>query len=73
MGESVAFYVKDMTCGHCERTVREALAEHFPDAVVDIDLGSNMVVVTNVVEEDEAKEAEAAIRDAGYNPVLMGQ
>lgn len=72
MGESIAYYVEDMTCGHCEQTVREALVKHFPDAVIDIDLGTHMIVVANMVMENQAKAAESAIRDAGYNPVLMG-
>lgn len=72
MADSAAFYVDDMTCGHCERTVREALVEHFPDAVIDIDLGTHMVVVANMTADGDTKAAEAAIRDAGYSPVLMG-
>ena len=64
MTESATFYVEDMTCGHCERTVREALAEHLPGALVTINLGAHLVQV-----EGDAKQAEAALREAGYTPV----
>lgn len=57
------FTVTDMTCGHCEKTVRAALAEALPGATVTIDLPSHKVTV----EGDKAK-AEDAIREAGYTP-----
>jgi copper chaperone len=66
MTNTSEFYVEDMTCGHCERTVREALAQHLPGADVSVDLGSHHVRVNG-----DAKTAEAAIRDAGYTPVLV--
>lgn len=57
------FTVTDMTCGHCEKTVRAALEEALPGAAVTIDLPSHKVMV----EGDTAK-AEEAIREAGYSP-----
>lgn len=66
MAESATFYVEDMTCGHCERSVREALAQHLPGAAVTVDLGTHRVEV-----EGNAQQAEAALRDAGYTPVLV--
>ena len=57
------FSVPDMTCGHCEKTVRAALAKELPDADVSIDLTAHRVTV----EGDRAK-AEDAIREAGYSP-----
>jgi copper chaperone len=60
---TTSFTVADMTCGHCEKTVRGALEEAFPGAAVTIDLATHRVSV----EGDAAKAAEA-IREAGYSP-----
>lgn len=57
------FTVPDMTCGHCEKTVRGALAEALPGAAVAIDLPAQKVTV-----EGDAVKAEEAIREAGYSP-----
>lgn len=57
------FTVPDMTCGHCEKTVRGALAESLPGAAVSIDLATHKVTV-----EGDAATAEEAIREAGYSP-----
>ncbi|MCK8780441.1 heavy-metal-associated domain-containing protein [Rhizobium sp. NTR19] len=57
------FNVPDMTCGHCEKTVRGALEEALPGAPVTVDLGAHRVTV-----EGDAVKAEDAIREAGYSP-----
>ena len=57
------FDVPDMTCGHCEKTVRTALEEALPGAPVTVDLAAHRVVV-----EGNAGKAEEAIREAGYSP-----
>ncbi|RWX76029.1 copper chaperone [Neorhizobium lilium] len=57
------FNVPDMTCGHCEKTLRGALGEVLPDASVTVDLGAHRVTV-----EGDAVIAEDAIREAGYSP-----
>ncbi|WP_027485957.1 heavy-metal-associated domain-containing protein [Allorhizobium undicola] len=64
MTGNVEFVVDDMTCGHCEATVRKALAEGLPGAAVSIDINARTVTV-----EGDAMAAEAVIRDAGYTPV----
>lgn len=63
MSDTVTFHVPDMTCGHCEKTVRGALADVLPDAVVSVDLSTRSVSVTG-----NAQAAEEAIREAGYSP-----
>jgi copper chaperone len=63
MSDTVTFHVPDMTCGHCEKTVRGALADVLPDAVVSIDLSTHRVSVAG-----NAETAEEAIREAGYSP-----
>ncbi len=57
------FTVPDMTCGHCEKTVRGALADALPGAAVAIDLTAQKVTV-----EGDGVKAEEAIREAGYSP-----
>jgi copper chaperone len=60
---TAVFTVPDMTCGHCEKTVRGALEEALPGAAVAVDLSSKRVAV-----EGDALKAEEAIREAGYSP-----
>jgi copper chaperone len=61
----IKFKVDDMNCGHCEASIRSALAEHMPGSAVSIDLENHEVIV----DGDQAI-AEAAIREAGYEPRL---
>ena len=60
---TTVFNIPDMTCGHCEKTVRSAIEEVLPGAEVTIDLASKRVSVNG-----DAAKAEEAIRDAGYSP-----
>ncbi|KQQ58587.1 MULTISPECIES: heavy-metal-associated domain-containing protein [Rhizobium/Agrobacterium group] len=57
------FSVPDMTCAHCEKTVRGALSEALPGADVTVDLATHRVTVAG-----DADAAEAAMRDVGYSP-----
>ncbi len=61
------FNVPDMTCGHCEKSVRSALDQALPGATVTVDLDTKRVTV-----EGDAARAEEAIRDAGYTPEKAG-
>lgn len=60
---TAVFTVSDMTCGHCEKTVRGALEDVLPGAPVTIDLASHRVTI-----DGDAAKAEEAIREAGYTP-----
>ena len=64
---TTTFLIPDMTCGHCEKTLRGALTEVLPDAFVSIDLATHRLTVAG-----DASAAEAAIRDAGYSPERVG-
>lgn len=64
--ETTTFAVPDMSCGHCEATIRQALATALPGARVAVDLARHEVRV----EGDRAR-AETAIREAGYSPELV--
>lgn len=58
------FRVADMSCNHCVGAIRSALEERLPGAAVAIDLAGKTVKVGG-----DPAAAEAAIRDAGYEPV----
>ncbi|MBP8939718.1 heavy-metal-associated domain-containing protein [Agrobacterium genomosp. 3] len=64
---ATTFLIPDMTCGHCEKTLRGALTEVLPDASVSIDLATHKLTVAG-----DAATAESAIRDAGYSPERVG-
>lgn len=60
---ATTFLIPDMTCGHCEKTLRGALNEMLPGVSVSIDLNAHKLTVTG-----DAATAEEAIREAGYSP-----
>lgn len=55
--------VTGMTCGHCVRTVTEAVKEVDPTAEVEVDLGSKRV---RVESQRSAEELVRALGAAGY-------
>ncbi|WP_431938185.1 heavy-metal-associated domain-containing protein [Nocardia grenadensis] len=65
--EDRIFYVPDMTCKHCVRTIGGVL-ESMGIGVVDIDLDSKRVVAEFRSPRNRARAFEA-LRDGGYNPV----
>ncbi|MET9029228.1 heavy-metal-associated domain-containing protein [Nocardia sp. NPDC004168] len=67
--EDQVFYVPDMTCKHCVRTIGGVL-ESMDIRVVEIDLDSKRVVAEFRSPRNRARAFEA-IRDGGYNPVAQ--
>ena len=65
MAETVTINVPDMTCAHCEETIRKALSAVDSNASVEVDL-AGQVVKTTV----PAGDALAAITEAGYSPQI---
>lgn len=65
--EDQVFYVPDMTCKHCVRTIGGVL-ESMDIRVLDIGLTSKRVVAEFRSPRNRARAFEA-IRDGGYNPV----
>lgn len=57
----------DMSCSHCERAVKEAVASVAPSAAVHVNLATHRVTVEGA---DEAP-VRAALEEAGY-PALAG-
>ncbi len=61
------FNVADMTCAHCEKTIRGALSEAMPGVRVSVDLASHTVTV-----EGDGEKAVAAMEEVGYSPKRIG-
>ena len=63
----IAFEVNDMSCGHCVKTITDALKAADSGAEVHIDLARHRVEI----EPGSADAAALAgvIREAGYTPV----
>lgn len=57
------FHVSGMSCGHCVRSVTEAVQGIDPTAKVAVDLQAKTVTVNGT---GDRKRMEAAIVDAGY-------
>ncbi len=58
-----SFQVSDMTCGHCVKTITNAVHAIAPDSMVQCDVATKKVVVQG---EHNAADVESAIREAGY-------
>ena len=59
--------VEGMSCGHCEKAVKEALGELVGVSNVIVDLGAKKVEVEGTdLKDDMIKEA---IEDAGYDVI----
>jgi len=61
--------VPDMTCGHCEATIRKAVGELDPAARCDVDLGDKRVRVHSALPPSDFIEA---LEEVGYSPQLLG-
>ena len=57
------FNVQGMTCGHCERSVTNAIKQLDPQAEVRIDRPQNRVEVDSTASREKIA---AAIREEGY-------
>ena len=62
---TLKFEVQDMTCGHCVRTITEAVTSAIPDALVNADTSTHIVTIDTSASSDTI---EAIIREAGYTP-----
>lgn len=58
--------VEGMSCEHCVKTVRDAVARVAPQAQIRVDLSAATVEVEGPADR---AAVEAAIRDAGYEVV----
>ncbi len=58
------FRVPDMTCGHCEKTIKNALTEAHPEAEIKIDLEKKQLIVENLADD----RVVFLLKEVGYNP-----
>ena len=58
------FQVQGMTCGHCERAVKQAVAQIDAQATTTVDLATGRVVVHSSCTREALAQA---IREEGYN------
>ena len=65
----VAFHVNDMTCGHCASAISRAVAGIDKNARLDVRIQQKLVRIDSTAP---AGELAAAIQDAGYTPVELG-
>jgi copper chaperone len=63
------FRVDDMTCGHCVRTITEAVRAADPGAQVQADLAAHTVRIDGA--RIDAARLAAVIGEAGYSPVAI--
>lgn len=64
--KTLAFTVSDMTCGHCARTITNAVVAAYPAAKVDIDIAARRVSIDNAGDRAAVASVIAA---EGYSPV----
>lgn len=64
------FIVPDMTCGHCVKTITEAVRKVQPAALVSAQLETHHLTVEATAD---AAAIEAAIHAEGYSPQRLGQ
>lgn len=63
MAQTQTFQVQGMSCGHCEKAIKQALLQVDPQAQIDIDRNAGRVNVTS----SQAREAlQRAIAQEGY-------
>ena len=58
------FQVQGMTCGHCERAVKQAIAQVDPQASTTVDLPTGQVVVHSTSNRETLVQA---IQEEGYS------
>ncbi|MGD0273825.1 MAG: heavy-metal-associated domain-containing protein [Gaiellaceae bacterium] len=64
MGEQIEYFVPDMSCGHCQKAVTEAISPVTGVERVHVDLETKRVTVEGEGLDDAA--LRAAIAEAGY-------
>lgn len=58
------FRVEEMSCGHCEKAIRNELSKGDPEIKVDVDLKTKTVQVENLSDD----RVLFLLKEIGYNP-----
>ncbi len=61
----LTFHIPDMTCGHCVRSVTQAMQAADPAAQVQADVPTHQVQVETVLSREAVV---AVLAEAGYRP-----
>jgi len=61
----IQFKLPDMTCGHCEKTVRATVAQVDADAKVTVNLATHQVSIDGKADRETLARA---LTEAGYPP-----
>lgn len=64
------YQVTGMTCGHCEMSVREEVAQIADVQDIEVSAQTGKLVVSSAGELDDA-EVLAAVEEAGYSAVRL--
>ena len=62
------FHIENMTCGHCDRTIRRTIAALSPEASVAIDLRARIVEIEGSLT---AAQFVTALAEHGYTAVRI--
>jgi copper chaperone CopZ len=60
------FSVNGMNCGHCTKTITQAILDAYPELTVETDI-PNKTVTVGAVHDDGVEKIKAIIIDAGYD------
>jgi copper chaperone len=63
----IAFRIDDMSCGHCQAAITQAVKALDADAQVRVDLDTHRVEIDS--RRANAEQLAAVIADAGYTPI----
>lgn len=58
------FKVSDMTCGHCEKSIKAELQREHPEVKVEVDLKTKLIQVENLPDAEVIHRLE----EIGYTP-----
>ena len=58
--------VKGMNCGHCTKTITQAILKIDPQAVVETNIPEQLVTITSSLQ---ASTLSAAVTEAGYDVI----
>ncbi len=58
------FKVSDMTCGHCEKAIKEELKKGDPKIAVEVDLKTKLVSVENLSDD----RVIFLLKEIGFTP-----
>jgi len=67
--KTIQINVPDMSCGHCVHAIRTAVSSIADVDKVEVSLEDQRATVT-AADHVEAESLLAAVRDAGYTPLL---